>query len=543
MKRTTRREALKGGAGLAAASVLGGWWLEAASAASPAVAAGFDAGTLQHLLPTVSHDRIRLKASFARALRDAPRLRVDGTTVTAQRSDTAGRFWRWDAAGLRPDRAQRLELLDGRGKRLAEPWSLKTFPAPSASPKRLRLLIFTCAGGNDILRGAGFRLFQPVRVRQRLLRRGLTFSPDAVIANGDHVYWDLESLPSAATMGASDVALKRVGKFSSDQPVFGTRNEQVLFKAAGPQILPLYGVDCRSVPTFFLTDDHDYFENDEGRDSGVTFPPPWWKLQLARATQRLYYPEFLPVTGQPAGLPWETGGGTRRGLSEFVGALRYGKLLEFLMYDVRRTMTMAGPTAVFVDPDVERWIRRRIAGSDATHVVNMPSNPMGWSAGKWGEWYPDVLGPDRRLTTSVAKPYWQSGWLTQHDRLMRAIGARRKGAPLVVGGDIHATSAGRVTRSGSVDLSDNPVELVLSGTLGTDDTAFPSAFRGTRPRPPAHLDMTEQIAPIEENGFMIADVTAEKIMLRFFRWNSKTQSESDIDGLAPFQTIEVPSVG
>src|SRR3712207_7839085 len=57
----TRREVLQGGAGLAAASILGGWWLEAAAAAPP-VSAGFEAGPVQHLLPTVTHDRIRLKA-------------------------------------------------------------------------------------------------------------------------------------------------------------------------------------------------------------------------------------------------------------------------------------------------------------------------------------------------------------------------------------------------------------------------------------------------------------------------------------------------
>ena len=61
-------------------------------------------------------------------------------------------------------------------------------------------------------------------------------------------------------------------------------------------------------------------------------------------------------------------------------------------------------------------------------MVNMPSNPPAWSAGKWMEWYPDILGPDRQLTTAIKKPYWQSGWLAQHDRLMRAISNRRRGA-------------------------------------------------------------------------------------------------------------------
>ena len=33
--------------------------------------------------------------------------------------------------------------------------------------------------------------FLPTAMRNRLLRRALAFEPDAVVANGDHVYWDL----------------------------------------------------------------------------------------------------------------------------------------------------------------------------------------------------------------------------------------------------------------------------------------------------------------------------------------------------------------
>ena len=62
---------------------------------------------------------------------------------------------------------------------------MRTFPRPDARPERLRLLIFTCAGGNDVVRQAGFNLFQTARVRHRLLKRGRAFGPDAVIANGD----------------------------------------------------------------------------------------------------------------------------------------------------------------------------------------------------------------------------------------------------------------------------------------------------------------------------------------------------------------------
>jgi hypothetical protein len=524
---STRREFLQQGTGVAAASLLGGWWQEAAAAARP-LSAGFDAGPLQHVLSTVTHERLLLKASFGRPLSEVPRVRVAGRTVEGRRSDSAGRFWRWDVDGLRADRPHGVRLVNGRGRSLAEPWSVRTFPAPGSRPRSVRLLIFTCAGGHDVF--LPFPFFQPARVRNRLLRRGLSFEPDALISNGDHVYWDLEAGVTARVMGQSPTG-RSVATFDRANP---RRNAEMLTRAAGPQIVDVYGVDCRSVPVFFLTDDHDYFENDSADEEIVSFPPPGWKLRLARATQRLYYPEFLSVPGQPDDLPW-----TRGGVHECFGSLRYGRLLELLMYDVRRTLTLSGRSARFFHPDVERWLRRRIAGGDVTRVVNMPSNPPGWSAGKWAEWYPDALNAERQLTTAQRKPYWQSGWLAQHDRMMGAISERRQGAPLVVSGDMHATAAGTIQRSGRLDLRRNPVHVALSGTLGSRGAGFPSGLRGTPPRPATHLDLEEQIAPLEENGFLIADVTQDRVVLRFFRWNSTTQSEDQIDRLEPFRTLEL----
>jgi phosphodiesterase/alkaline phosphatase D-like protein len=450
--------------------------------------------------------------------------------VRARPGDAAGRFWRWDVDGLRAGRPHGVRLLDGRGRSLAEPWRIRTFPAPQSRPRSVRLLVFTCAGGHDVFFDAGVQVFQLARVRNRLLQRGLSFRPDAVIANGDHVYWDLEAGATAAVMGRSETG-RSVAVFDRSTPA---RNAAQLTRVVGPQIVDVYGVDCRSVPVFFLTDDHDYFENDHADETIITFPPPTWKLRLARQSQRLYYPEFLGAPGQPDGLPF-----TRRGVHECFGALRYGRLLELLMYDVRRSLTLRGRSAVFFHPAAERWVRRRIASRDVTHVVNMPSNPPGWSAGKWAEWYPDVLDGQGRLVTDRPKPYWQPGWLAQHDRLIQAISERRRGVPLVVGGDLHATAAGTIRRSGRADLSANPVHVALSGTLGSRGAGFPSGLRGTAPKPAGHVDLHEQITPLEENGFLIADVTTDKITLRFFRWNDATQSEADIDRLEPFRTIEL----
>jgi hypothetical protein len=315
----------------------------------------------------------------------------------------------------------------------------------------------------------------------------------------------------------------------------------VLKRAAGPQIVPVYGTDFRSTPVFFMQDDHDYFDNDEATDDIVTFPPSFFMLQLARATQAMYYPEFLPDLARPLGLPWSSAGDRVFGVSESFGTIRYGRLAEILLYDIRRTLTMSGPSAVYVDPEVEKWLKARTAATEVTHLVHVPSNPPGWTAGKWGEWYPDVLGPDGKLTTSIAKPYWQSGWLKQHDRLIEAMAAMKARNPLVISGDLHAIGIGRMLRSGALDLKANPITTVLSGPVGSrpGPNGWPSGRRGTGAMPPAHLDMDEQVKPIEQHGFTLVDFTPDKMILRMFKWDWKTQGVEAIDTLEPFHIAEL----
>jgi hypothetical protein len=210
---------------------------------------------------------------------------------------------------------------------------------------------------------------------------------------------------------------------------------------------------------------------------------------------------------------------------------------------VRTSVTLAGPSAVFLDPDVEQWITSRMAGDDTAHLVNIPSNPPGWSAGKWGEWYPDLLDANGQLSIEKPKPYWQSGWLKQHDRLMQAASGMSGRIPLVVSGDLHAIAEGRMMRTGLVDLSKNPVNVVLSGPLGSGDLVWPSAFRGVGAMPSVHLDVLEDLKPLEENGFVIADFTPDKIVLHYFRWNAHRDTLASIDALEPFRTTELKRPG
>ena len=539
-----RRRFLAGSAGALGAAVFGRLPLDllAEQGAPPAVE-DWDTGRVRHLLPAVSDSRLLLKASFDGPLSAAPTLRIGSAGVTGRMNDTAGEYWQFYTAGLEPARRYELSLVGAGGASLCEPWPLSTFPARDATPERLRMLFFTCTGGpGGTYGGIGDRSgFLPTAIRNRLLRRALSFQPDAAVANGDHIYWDLHTWQGENAGQLSPAGLS--SNFDYSASVFGAGNEAAMKAAAGPQIVPVYGTDFRSTPICFLQDDHDHWENDAVTDEIANFPIPWFQLQLARATQQLYYPEFLPDAGRPAGLPW-SGTSDRGDLSESFGTLRYGNLTEILLYDVRRTVSLSGPNAVFIDRQVESWLHERTRSTDTRHLVHAPSNPFGWSAGKWGEWYPDVLDRESgALTTAIEKGYWQEGWLRQHDRLVEAIAGQRERVPLVVSGDLHAIGMGRMHRAGALNLNARPVTTVLSGPIGTSVRGFPSVVRGVGATPPAHLDMEESVAPIEDHGFTIADFLPDRIVLRQFRWDVDRQPLDAIDELEAFHTVELPVPG
>ena len=506
-----------------------------AARAAPRADGAWEAGEVRHILPTVSDTAMLIKISLQSPQLAAPVLRIGDLNVRAQMSDTRGEFWQFHATGLKPGRKYKLALSGRGGRSLCQPWELSTFPGRDEKPANFRVLFLSCVGGHEAMK------FLPPALRNRLLRRALSFNPQAAVANGDHIYWDLLSPNTSKGYGASAEAKAIAGTFDRAGIVLGGDNETVLKKAVGPQIVPIYGSDFRSTPVFFLQDDHDYFDNDDATDDIITFPPTHFMLQLARASQRMYYPEFLPEASRPRGLPYSSAADRPAGVSESFGTIRYGRLAEVLLYDVRRTATLAGPSAVYVDHTVENWLTARTGDNDLTHIVHAPSNPPGWSAGKWGEWYPDILGPDKKLTISIPKPYWQSGWLKQHDRLMTALSKMQGRAPLVISGDLHSIGLGQMIRSGANDFSRSPVNVALSGTGGTRATGWPSSgWRATPALPSKVLDFQEEIKPIEQHGFTLVDFTPEKMVLRFFKWDINSQSEAAIDTLEPFHIKELP---
>jgi hypothetical protein len=242
---------------------------------------GCEKGSVSHLLPTVSDSRMLIKASFKAPLEGTPRLRVGDHTVQGRMGDTRGEHWHFYATDLLPGQRYPLSLISSTGRSLCQPWDLATFPSPDERPQKFRVLFYTCAGGHDAM------TFLSSAVRNRLLRRGLAFQPDAVVANGDHVYWDLLSPRTSPVSGASPRAEKVAGKFDRAGVVLGGSNEAVLKRAAGPQIVPVYGTDFRSTPVFFLQDDHDYFSGSRLSFYGSIFNASCRKLSTVKSLRSL----------------------------------------------------------------------------------------------------------------------------------------------------------------------------------------------------------------------------------------------------------------
>ena len=536
-----RRDFLRGSAGGMAGAWLSAWpWqqLSAQQDLNP-VTDDWDAGIVRHLLPAVNESQFLIKTSFTRALRETPRLRIQnggsGRFIEGYLNDTSGEFWQFYATELEADTEYQLSLQDSSGNALCEPWPLSTFPSPQQNPERVRVLFYTCAGGPE---GEYFGINDrrgnlPIAIRQRLLRRGLSFSPQAAVANGDHIYWDLHTWQGDQAGELSPAGQQ--SNFDFAARVMGGSNEEAMKLAAGPQIAPLYDTAFRSTPVYFLQDDHDHWEN----DSPLTYPVPWFQLQLARTTQQLYYPEFLPDATRSPGLPYSTSS-ARGELSESFGTMRYGQLLEVLLYDVRRTMSVGELNGVFLDSNVENWLVQRTESKDTRHLVHVPSNPPGWTAGKWGEWYPDMLHPETgQLTTQIPKPHWQQGWLNQHDRIMQSLADMKHRNPLVIAGDLHATGVGTMYGAGNLDFSDNPITNILCGPVGTSIRGFPSVVRGVSAAPSQYLNFQEQVPPIEEHGFTIVDFEQDRIVAKLFKWDVKTQPVDAIDTLEPYHTVEL----
>ena len=277
----------------------------------------------------------------------------------------------------------------------------------------------------------------------------------------------------------------------------------------------------RSTPVFFLQDDYDYFENDEADDKLVTFPPDRVHARSGARVAIAGPPGVLTgCTSKPKSCHQWWAADRPAGISESFGTLRYGKLLELLMYDCRRYMTLTGPQR-----DVRAADRRAVARQRAwpARMRRMSStcrrHRLAGAPANGASGMPTWTVAISRLTTKIPKA---------------AIGSRVGGFSTIACCRRHpqcvaasrCSSAAIFTRSAKressktsdIDLRSNPVISVLPGPVGTGRPGWPSLVRGLRALPPAGLEVEEGLPALEENGFTIADFTPERVTLRYFSW-------------------------
>ncbi|MDC1436236.1 hypothetical protein N8303_03170 [Gammaproteobacteria bacterium] len=62
---------------------------------------------------------------------------------------------------------------------------------------------------------------------------------------------------------------------------------------------------------------------------------------------------------------------------------------------------------------------------------------------------------------------------------------------------------------------------------------------GIRALPSEHLDVIEDIIPLEEHGFTLVDFLQDRTVIRLFKWDVNSQPLEALDNLEPFDTIEL----
>ncbi len=489
-------------------------------------------GDIRHILPTVTDTTFAISVSVAQPTNKL-HLSIDGKSVSGRKMDSKGRFWSFYADRLEAAKTYQLQLSDQQGS-LGEAWPLRTFPARNSEPTTFKLLAFTCAGGADGLGMPSVQFFKPHTFRQNLFDAGLQEKPDAAIAIGDHIYYDLRG-KEHPSIGRNSKWLKylsswyfslRYGSFNRSAPIIGTSNEDILVRIGDEQIANLYGTRFKSTPIYFVSDDHDYFENDDASSELVTFPPDNFSRMAHKTIADLYYPP-LPDALRPE---WNRAFGT----------LTYGRLFEASIYDCAGYLTV-GDNAKLIPEAAEDWLISRINNSPAKHYAMVPSHPVGWTAGKWREWYPDVVAPEGfsgvvtnevlsevqgQLTTTASKYFWQKGWWDQHQRLLEALVKFRHGSRMIFSGDIHAQGVVDIKQSGDLRL-ERPVKSFLVGPVSTSDATWPSSARGITADEPGWLTNDEVLATREVNGFTIFEFEGTQALAKLFDCGGYDRSKGE----------------
>ena len=473
---------------------------------------------VNHILASASHEKLAISVSLSKKTTKLQLMLDNKVIIKGIQKDRIGTNWQFISDKLSSDHSYKLQLIS-EGDPIYKPWNLKTFPSPDAKVESVSIMAFTCAGGPEGFKISGKEFFKPLKFRQKVFAEGLSKNPDFAISIGDHIYWDLRG-ENAPQVGRKNKLIKFFlgsyiglvyGSFNRSEKASSSKNEKVLKNIGNDQIASLYGTRFKSTPIFFIPDDHDYFENDDAEEKLVTFPADDFSKDAFKQMADLFYP---PLLDTPDGQP-----------KRKIGRIRYGNAFEGLIADCAGDMTLGDKKALLISKKNEEWLLSRIDQSKAKTLAFIPSHPFGYTAGKWREWYPDVVaeegasgtvinellsGNKGSLTTEVNKYLWQEGWFFQHQRLIKAI-SERKGSRFVFSGDIHAIGAVSIIKSGKLKLK-NKLKSFLVGSVGSSSAGWPSFARGITAESPENLACESIYEVKEENGFTFFNISKDKVL-------------------------------
>jgi len=486
-----------------------------------------------HILSSASDTKLAVTISLSKGISQAY-IKINQKSFFGKKIDRDGKHWQFICNNLIADKTYALSIFS-KDEMLEPEWPLKTLPHLNDKKDNLKIMAFTCAGGGDGTSFGGKEFFKPYVFRQKMFSEGIKEKPDLAIAIGDHVYWDLRggSLPPFGRQQSVFIKffigslLKFLyGSFNRDEDALSINNEKVLKNIGNDQIASLYGKRFKSIPIYFLPDDHDYFENDDAEENLVTFPADKFSKSAFKGMADLFYPPLLDCPNGSIGRK--------------IGRIRYGNLFEGLLADCAGDMSLGGKNAKLINKKNEEWILTRFQESSVLHLAFIPSHPLGYTAGKWREWYPDVVASDNeegvilnellsgktgKLTTKAEKYLWQQGWFLQHQRFLKGLSNRVENS-FTFSGDIHAIAANKIIKSDNYSLK-KQILSVLVGPISSSTGTWPSAARGIVASKPEFLEVNEELKIKEQNGFSIIEINKEKVEINLYLCGGHSSSIED----------------
>ena len=415
-----------------------------------------------------------------------------------------------EVSGLEPDRWYFYRFMSGEA--VSPLGRTRTFPAPEASPARLRLAYASCQRWEH----GYFSAWRHMRDENL----------DAVLFLGDYIY-------------------EYPGAFNAVRAVSGGwvltlddyRQRYALYKSDAD--LQAMHAAC---PWLVTWDDHEVQNDYAGLHAGSSGVPMLgtvadFAARRAAAYQAWY--EHMPVRASV--LTQGLGGLARGAEMRIYQTLRFGRLASIHLLDGRQyrdpqVCTSSGsPGASMVDPaSCPAWsdARRSYLGPGQEQWL---ASALARSIGQWNVIGQQTLFGPRDALPGPGQRLWNDGWdgyAGARTRLTDALRRNQVTNPVLLGGDVHENWVGHV-KSDYADAHSANVAVEFCGTSITSRSGG-NAKTAQRLAENPHF----VFADAERKGYGVAEFTPRRLITTLRVVDDVTRQDAGISTLARF---EVPA--